>query len=180
MPKSRFTWILLLVGSLLLGTAWIVESRAEVGSAALPAVAAEAPLAGHLAPDFTLTTTLGEEFALNDYRGRPIVLNFWATWCPPCRAEIPHFQAASVKYNGQVTIAGVDDGEVLSTVVPFARELGMTYLIPLDTESVVSRRYQVNSLPSTFFIDRDGVIQHVQIGIVNQAILEDQIQRLLQ
>lgn len=181
MPVSRFFWSLLFVGALLLGSGWVVHSREPVaGSGETAAGETEAPVAGHLAPDFSLVTLTGEEVTLSDFRGRqPVVLNFWATWCPPCRAEIPFFQSASRKYNGQVAVLGIDDGEPRATVAPFVTEMGMTYPVPLDEESVVSRRYRVNSLPSTFFIDRDGVVQHVHIGIINQAVLEAQIEALL-
>jgi peroxiredoxin len=161
-----------------LGTAWILASR-EVTDSSLANDIAEAPAAGYRAPDFTLTTLTGEEFTLSDQLGTPVVLNFWATWCPPCRAEIPFFQRASLKYNGQVAIVGIDDGELASTVAPFAREFGITYPLPLDEQSVTARRYNVNSLPATFFIGRDGVIRQVHIGIISQGVLEDQIAQLL-
>jgi len=181
LAPTRFTWSLLFVGALLLGSVWIVHSREPVAESAQEAAGeTEAPVVGHLAPDFTLTTLSGEDVTLSDFRGRqPVVLNFWATWCPPCRAEIPFFQSASRKYNGQVVVLGVDDGEPRTTVAPFVTEMGMTYPVPLDSESVVSRRYRVNSLPSTYFIGRDGLVQHVHIGIINQAVLEAQIEALL-
>lgn len=180
MPASRFVWSLIFAGALLLGSGWIVHSRETVAGSGEVAGETEAPVAGHLAPDFTLATLTGEEVTLSDFRGRqPVVLNFWATWCPPCRAEIPFFQTASRKYNGQVAVLGIDDGEPRATVAPFVAEFGMTYPVPLDEESAVSRRYRVNSLPSTFFINRDGVVQHVHIGIINQAVLEAQIEALL-
>ena len=166
-----------MLAALLLGTAWILESRTvrAPGAGALE----EAPAVGHKAPDFTLNTLAGDEIQLSNLRGRPVVVNFWATWCPPCRAEIPFFQEANRKYNGQAVILGVDDGEPRETVARFAGELGMTYPIPLDEEGVVSRQYRANSLPTTYFIDRNGVIQHLHIGIINQAVLESQIEQLL-
>lgn len=181
MAATRFTWTLLFMSALLLGSAWIIESRETVAeSGEGTAGQTEAPVAGHLAPDFSLTTLSGEGVTLSDFRGQqPVVLNFWATWCPPCRAEIPFFQAASRKYNGQVMVLGIDDGESRATVAPFVTEMGMTYPVPLDEESTVSRRYRVNSLPSTYFIDRAGVVQHVHIGIMSQAVLEEQIEALL-
>lgn len=180
MSTTRFTWSLLFVSALLLGSVWIVYSRETVAGSEETAGETEAPVVGHLAPDFTLTTLSGEDVTLSDFRGRqPVVLNFWATWCPPCRAEIPFFQSVSRKYNGQVAVLGLDDGESRATVAPFVTEMGMTYPVPLDEESLVSRRYRVNSLPTTYFIGRDGVVQHVHIGIINQAVLEEQIEALL-
>jgi thiol-disulfide isomerase/thioredoxin len=175
---SRFTWTLLFIGALLLGSAWILYSREEPGALAADGLT-EAPTAGYLAPDFTLETLDGDTFTLGDLRGQPVVINFWATWCPPCRAEIPHFQQASRTYNGQVAIVGVDDGEPRERVAPFVEEMRMTYPVPLDTQSVVSRRYRVNSLPTTFFVGADGVIQNVHIGIINQAVLEEKIEALI-
>lgn len=141
--------------------------------------AVAAPVVGYQAPDFSIPTLNGETFTLGEQRGRPIVMNFWATWCPPCRAEIPFFQEAARKYNGQVSIIGVDDGEPAQLVSSFVREFGMTYPVPLDEDSAVSRQYRVNSLPTTFFIDREGVIRHIHIGIISNAVLEDQITQLL-
>jgi peroxiredoxin len=178
MPRSRFTWTLLFVGSLLIGVAWILASRESEAQEPATGIA-EAPAVGYRAPDFTLRTLQGESFSLEDYRGNPVVLNFWATWCPPCRAEIPFFQAAHRKFNGQVTIAGIDDGEDVATVGPFVTDMGMTYPLPLDKQSIVSRAYQVNSLPATYFIDAEGVIQHIHIGIISQGVLEDQIAQLI-
>ncbi len=178
LAPSRFTWTLLLIGAFFLGSAWILYSRQDSSSLAREGLT-EAPTAGYLAPDFTLETLDGESFTLSDLRGRPAVVNFWATWCPPCRAEIPHFQQASRAYNGQVAIIGVDDGEPRDRVAPFARDMGMTYPVPLDSLSEVSRRYRVSSLPTTFFIDADGVIANVHIGIINQAVLEEKIEALI-
>lgn len=177
-PASRFTWVLLMLGALLLGSAWILYSR-EAPDTGNIAGLTEAPAVGHLAPDFTLDTLTGDSFSLSATRGQPVILNFWATWCPPCRVEIPHFQEASTAYNGQVLIVGVDDGEPRAQVAPFAQEMGITYPVPLDSNSEVARRYRVNSLPTTFFIDADGVIQHIQIGLVNGAMLAEQVERLI-
>lgn len=178
MPQSRFTWTLVFLGSLLLSVTWIIQSRDVVQQAAA-AETTEAPIAGYRAPDFTLQTLNGETLTLSEFQGQPVVLNFWATWCPPCRAEIPFLQETSRKYNGQVAVLGIDDGEPPHTVAPFVAELGMTYPVPLDRDGVVSRQYGVNSLPSTFFIDGSGIIRKVHIGIINQGLLEEQIGRLL-
>lgn len=178
LAPSRFTWTLLFIGALFLGSAWILYSRQDAGPVAVEGQT-EAPAAGYLAPDFTLETLDGDTFTLSELRGQPVVVNFWATWCPPCRAEIPHFQQASRMYNGQVAIIGVDDGEPRDRVVPFVQEMGMTYPVPLDLSSEVSRRYRVNSLPTTFFIGADGVIANVHIGIINQAVLDEKIEALI-
>jgi thiol-disulfide isomerase/thioredoxin len=108
-----------------------------------------------------------------------VVLNFWATWCPPCRAEIPHFQESSVKYNGSAVILGVDQGEPLPIVSDFGSALGVTYPLLLDSDNAVNREYSVSALPTTVFIDGDGIVREVYSGIVNRAVLEDRIEKLL-
>ncbi len=179
MLKSRFGWTLLLVGVALMGLGWIAYSQEQDVSLSGGEALTEAPIAGYLAPSFSLTSTLGEEISLADYRGRPVILNFWATWCPPCRAEMPEFQSASTRYNGQATILGVDQGEPPSIVSDFGNALGITYPLLVDQENVVNRAYGVTALPTTVFIDGRGVVREVFTGIVSKAVLEDRIERLL-
>lgn len=179
MGKSRYFWSILLVSLALLGIGWIAASKEPANPDIGPSDLVEAPIAGYLAPQFTLSSTLGEEITLADYRGRPVVLNFWATWCPPCRAEVPHFQDASVKYNGQAAILGIDQGEPLQVVADFASTFSLSYPLLLDQDNVVNRQYGVAALPTTIFVDADGLIREVYTGIVNRAVLEDRIERLL-
>lgn len=178
MIKSRFSWTIILIAAALLGGAWIAvsqESPAELsGSSGLT----EAPIAGYIAPDFTLETIQGEELSLSDLRGQPVVLNFWASWCPPCRVEVPHFQAASVKFNGQAAIVGIDQGEPLSVVADFGALMGVSYPLLLDQDSTVNRQYGVAALPTTVFVGSDGVVRDVYTGIINQAVLEERIERM--
>jgi peroxiredoxin len=159
---------ILIALALILGPAWIWISRVPAdGATSLP----PAPAIGHPAPDFTLDTLTGEAFTLSAQRGRPVVLNFWATWCPPCRTEMPALQAASERYTGQITIVGVNQAEPAPTVAAFVTEMGLTFEIPLDGRADVSRLYGVRSLPTTFFIDRDGVVRQIQNGPVTEATL---------
>jgi thiol-disulfide isomerase/thioredoxin len=106
-------------------------------------------------------------------------LHFWATWCPPCRAEMPHFQDASVKYDGRVAVIGVDQGESLSLVSDFAAGFGISYPLLLDVDSRINQQYGVTSLPTTLFIDSHGIIRETFSGIINAAVLQDRIERLL-
>ncbi len=161
-------WVLLL---LVIGPAWIWINRVPQGLAASAGGLPPAPAVGHPAPDFTLRTAAGEPLTLSQLRGTPVVLNFWATWCPPCRSELPELDAASKKYAGQIAIAGVNQAEPPEAVQSFAREMDLTFPIPLDTQSQVSRDYGVRSLPTTFFIDRQGIIRQIQIGPVTEATL---------
>ncbi|MCX6031247.1 MAG: TlpA disulfide reductase family protein [Chloroflexi bacterium] len=168
---TRTRWNLLIALCLTIGLAWIWINRVPSGATATGTNLPSAPAVGYPAPDFTLTTVTGETFTLSALRGRPVVLNFWATWCPPCRAELPELQAASGRLAGRVQIVGVDQGESASQVQAFAGSLGLNFTMPLDTATTVSRLYGVRSLPTTFFIDRSGVIRQMQIGPVTEATL---------
>jgi len=181
MLKTRFGWIILTLAAGLLGTAWVVVSQEETlaGQALNNNSLIEAPQAGYLAPDFTLTSYLGDEITLSELRGQPTVLNFWATWCPPCRAEMPHLQNAGIRYLGRVHFIGVDQGESSELVSQFAREFGVTFPLLLDGDYVVSDKYGIRALPTTFFIDSHGVVREVFTGILNQAVLEDRLAKLM-
>jgi peroxiredoxin len=169
MTRSR--WTLLMLLTLVVGLAWTWVNRLPASSTSAPASRSPAPLIGFLAPDFVLQTSGGEEFKLSAQRGTPVVLNFWATWCPPCRAELPELRSASERHAGQITVVGVNQGESAAAVANSALELGLTFPIPLDHQGDVSQLYGVRSLPTTFFIDRDGVIRQIQNGPLTEATL---------
>ncbi len=162
---SPAQWRGLMLGTLLLGLAWINLSR-QAEDMATPDQSIAAPKTGFLAPDFTLTSTDGETFSLSALRGRPVILNFWATWCPPCRAEMPAFEEAWQRYKADgVLILGVNQGESKSAVERFARqEVGTTFPLLLDQTTEVGAIYAVRALPTTVFIDADGRIQDLKVG----------------
>jgi thiol-disulfide isomerase/thioredoxin len=168
----------------LLGVAWIFMSREPV-SQQTGITLIEAPIVGHLAPDFTLANTTGQAFALSDYvsqssrPGRPVVLNFWATWCAPCRLEMPSLQNISVKYNGRIAILGINQAESAPMITDFAAGMGLTYPLLVDQDNQVNQLYDVVSLPTTLFIDGRGIVREVVIGIMSQAVIEDRVERLL-
>ena len=179
MLKTRLEWTVLLLLAALLGGAWVVISR-EPPAGPDYVVLAEAPLVGHIAPDFMLATADNQSHSLSSYRGQPVVLNFWATWCAPCRLEMPHLQAASEQFDGRVTFLGINDGELVSLVTEFASELELTYPLLLDNGRTVSTLFEIRSLPTTLFINSDGTVAEVIIGAVNQAVLEDRLEKLLE
>lgn len=166
-----------------LGGVWIVLSREPVEES--QNFLTEAPMVGHLAPDFTLPTPAGETIALGDYvsregeEGRPVVLNFWASWCGPCRIETPYFQTLSRRYQGQVAFLGVNQGESLDTITDFAASYGLSYPLLYDPDNAVNDAYQVFNLPTTIFIDARGVIREVYVGAISEAVLQDRVNQLL-
>lgn len=185
MARLRFERTILLVILTALGVTWILFSRKEVSQPRTIALT-EAPIVGHLAPDFTLATPQGETVTLTNYvnrfgeSGQPVILNYWASWCGPCRIETPELQSASLKFKNQVAILGINQGESAEIVSEFALSYGLTYPLLVDEDNTVNRDYGINSLPTTIFIDRQGVVREVFIGILNQAVLEDRVKRLLE
>jgi cytochrome c biogenesis protein CcmG/thiol:disulfide interchange protein DsbE len=185
MMNSRFEWAIIFLIVLLLGGAWIIESR-ESNIEPKNFLLTEAPLVGHLAPEFTAQTTDDKTYALSEYidregeNGRPVVLNFWASWCGPCRMEMPAFERANLKFAGRAAVLGVNQAESADTIKRFAQTTGVTYPLLVDEDQKINNKYAVLNLPTTIFIDGEGVIREVFVGTINQAVLEDKIKALLE
>lgn len=123
---------------------------------------------GDVAPDFQLTTLDGKQVKLSDYKGKKVILNFWATWCPPCIAEIPDLEKFYSSYKDKdVVIIGVNLTKAeknQSVVKDFIKSSGITYPVPLDTENLASRVYQVSVIPTSYVIDSRGIISEKVVG----------------
>ena len=119
---------------------------------------------GFPAPDFSLPDLTGQQVRLSDFRGKIIFLNVWATWCPPCRDEMPSMERLHRRMQGKdfVMLAVSQDQDGPAVVKAFVQQEGLTFPVLLDREGLVSTRYGVTGYPETFVIDRDGrVIQHI-------------------
>jgi len=120
---------------------------------------------GYSAPDFTLPTTDNKEFKLSDYRGKPVILNFWASWCGPCRYEVPAFKSFYEKYGDEgVPIIAVNTQDNPDSAIAYAKSDGLKFTIPVDPQGKVSSLYNVRGLPTTYFIDENGIITSIKIG----------------
>jgi peroxiredoxin len=143
------------------------ESNAT-GSVDIPSAPAltEAPRVGHMAPDFVLQTLDGREVRLSDYRGHVVFLNFWATWCGPCKTEMPAMEQLYREFRpkGFVVLAVSTDAEGPTVTKPYRDALGLTFTIAHDADMLVGRLYGVRSLPQTFMVSREGVITHQIYG----------------
>lgn len=123
------------------------------------------PRVGAIAPDFALFALAGNSITLSGLRGRPVVLNFWTTWCGPCRHEMPYLQEVfEERTNQELAIIAVNIGESESIVRKFITNRGYTFPIALDQERHVALDYEIAAIPTTFLIDQDGIIQAVKIG----------------
>jgi cytochrome c biogenesis protein CcmG/thiol:disulfide interchange protein DsbE len=174
-------WRLLMLATLVLGSLWIYVSRVPADLASSDRTF-QAPMTGFLAPDFTLAAVDGDDIQLSSLRGRPVILNFWATWCSPCRAEMPELEAVWQRYQADgLVMIGVDQGEDAATVAQFARGVvETTFPLLLDTNQAVGRAYGVRALPTTVFIDAEGRIQDVRIGgPLNRAMIVDSVTQII-
>lgn len=138
-----------------------VEMPAALQTSGLSVKAEE----GALAPDFLLERLDGAELRLSDLRGQPVVLNFWATWCAPCRQEIPQFVDAYARFRDEgLVVVGVNMQEGKSIVRPYAEDFGMEFPIAIDVDGEVGDAYRLLGLPVTYFIDRAGIVRSVFTG----------------
>lgn len=174
----RFVYPLTVI-AIIVGVIWYIEYRpdgatgpsgARYGAVDLPAglvpdganVAAEE---GALAPDFLLERLDGGDLRLSDYRGQAVILNFWATWCAPCRKEMPQFVSAYDRYRDDgLEIIAVNMQEGKAIAGPFVEDFGIEFPVVLDRSGQMHDRYRLLGLPTTYFIDREGVIRSVYRG----------------
>ena len=178
MQSKQRIWF---VGILLIGLLWIFVSADRSGASTNGLI--PAPQKGFLAPDFTLETLDGGQVTLSDLRGQAVILNVWASWCGPCRMEMPAFKDVYAEYKerGLVILAvNSTSQDARDAVEKFVAEYQLPFPILLDTKGEATRLYRVSALPSTFFVGRDGVITKVVIGgPLAESTLRAEIESLL-
>ncbi len=137
-----------------------------------------APATGAKAPDFELKGMDGENVRLSSVLGQPVLINFWATWCGPCQAEMPLVQKTSLAHASDLVILAINDDEPEDVVRGFILDNRITFKILLDPGEKVMAAYRVNGLPTSFFIDREGVIRFVRIGILDEQFLGQSLKQI--
>ena len=183
LPGADRRWSTRVAVVLALGAIWTILSRvppaATTGGAPPPS-----PREGFSAPDFTLDLLSGGQVTLSELRGSVVIVNLWAAWCPPCRAEMPAIEKVYAAFSDRgLVVLGVNttfqDRE--TDAAAFVVEQGLTFPIPLDRTGAVSRRYQLRGLPSTFFVDRQGIIRSVVVGgPMSEALIRSKVEGLLE
>jgi peroxiredoxin len=182
---SSKTWLYANIGLALLlilaGTAMLLWMGKESTPSSTSRLADQsAQHQGKTAPDFSLPALSGEKISLDDYAGQVVLINLWATWCPPCKAEMPTLNTfyETHKEQGFVVLA-VNNQEDATTVNSYIQEKGFSFPVLLDTQATMLELYQVQGLPTTFVIGRNGQIQHVQVGEITEQQLETIVGPLL-
>lgn len=159
----------------------ILADSSSVSAVALPnSVSSMYKLtAGTPAPEFELRTLDGRLVTLADYRGKTLMVNFWATWCPPCRAEMPDMEQVyqEAKDTGFVVLA-INIQEANQPIQQFVDKYGLTFPILLDVSGEVSQRYGVQSLPTSFFIDPEGRISSFNSGALNKSAIGKRLEQV--
>lgn len=137
------------------------------------------PQVGSPAPDFQVELLDGETFRLSEQKGKVVWINFWASWCPPCRAEMPDIEAIwREEQNSDLALVAVDFAERPDKVREFAERLGMTFPVGLDTTGQITTNYRVTGFPSHFLVDREGILREIRVGLMSQETMRQKLEDL--
>ncbi|MBI4499347.1 MAG: redoxin domain-containing protein [Chloroflexi bacterium] len=182
LPLPR--WLLGVLSAVAMLAAAYVLSEAQGSSAAFTAVSFgngdTRPVVGAPAPDFVAVDLSGTPIRLSDYRGRPVWMNFWATWCPPCRAELPELQAAYQTFQDRgLVFLAISVGEDQQTVQGYLARTGFTIPALLDEDRQVAYQYALAGFPTHVFIDKDGIVRDIRIGGLNQRTIQERLATIL-
>ena len=188
--KTRVILTVTLVAALTLGlvTGGCFSDESSSGGPALGRITdlstepGQSPQVSKAAPDFQFEDPDGQATSLSELWGSPVMLNFWATWCGPCRYEMPFIQQVYDEWSGKgLMILAIDLGESASTVKGFLRSNGYSFPVLLDTKGSVGGQYNVRGIPTTFLIDKDGIIQGIKIGAFqNKEEIEASIRMVIE
>jgi peroxiredoxin len=175
--------ITLIAGGIFLLGAGLIPLLVNAQQKALTSVSPIIPpiTSNYPAPQLTLSDLEGKSVSLEDYRGKVVLVNNWATWCPPCKIEMPELQAYYAAYAAEgFVIVSIESGEPADQVASFVQEYGMTFPVWLDPQILALEVFQNWNLPSSYIIDRDGIVRLSWTGGINQATLEQFVTPLLE
>ncbi len=182
LPRNILSAVVL--AATIIGLVWFLDRSGGAATSqaiGLTATASgPAPRIGKEAPDFHVVDLEGMPVRLSDFRGHPVWLSFWATWCPPCRAESPDIEAAYQQYgDGGLVVLAIDIGEDRSTVRNYVTRAGLTFNVALDPTEEVAATYRIAGAPTHYFIDANGILRDSQIGNLGKKTMEKKLATIL-
>ncbi len=171
-PRRRFPFGTIIAYALVLGLLGLVGWRlVKVNSGQVDS---------GMAPDFTITSFEGETITLSELRGQVVIINFWVSWCPPCREEAPYLEATWRKYKDQgVVFIGVDYADAVSKALAYIDEFDITYFNGPDVGTRISQMYNMDGVPETYYVAKNGELRGVKIGPLYPPELDQKIDELL-
>lgn len=140
------------------------------------------PLVGSAAPSFELPAASGGgKVSLSDASGKVVIVDFWATWCEPCKESFPHYQAMSQKYSGELAIIGISEDDDQEKIPAFAKMTGATFPLAWDDGKAMSEAYNPPTMPTSYIVDKSGIVRFVHVGFHNgdEADIEGNVQSLM-
>ena len=172
------------VGAVIIGLIRFLDRPAGAGASqavtVTAAVSGPPPRVGKPAPDFTVQTLDGKTLRLSELRGQPVWINFWATWCPPCRAENPDIEAVYREYKDRgLVIVAISIGEDADTVRGYIGRTGLTYAVGLDSGTDIAAAYRIVGIPTHFFVDASGVLRAWRIGSMYKKVMQKKVSEIL-
>jgi thiol-disulfide isomerase/thioredoxin len=182
--KLRQVALALLLGAAILGTVYLVERGNEARRATtivVPGVAgAQAPRVGQPAADFQITSPDGQPLSLAQFKGRPVWINFWASWCAPCRAEFPDMDAVYRKHQDRgLVLLAISYAEQPAEVAAYIERAQPAFTIGVDPAGTVAGQYRVLGLPTHVFVDAEGIVRDIRVGPMNQELMQEKLATIL-
>jgi peroxiredoxin len=173
-----------LVGAAIAGLVWAFDRPGAAASQSVTPTAAatgDPPKVGKPAPDFELTMIDGTKARLSDYKGKPVWINFWASWCPPCRAENPDIQDlynAHKDADGLVLLAPAI-GEGRDSVAGYMQRADLHYPVGVDSDTQIAADYRVLGIPTHIFVDREGIVREIRVGAMSKKTMEKKLAQII-
>jgi peroxiredoxin len=168
--RGRSAAIFLIIAGLLviwISAVWAMENRS---------IPSQLPEIGRPLSDFHLPDLNGQLVSLSDYQGRPVLINFWGTWCPPCRAEMPDLESFYQQHQGEgLVVLGINNGDSETAAAEFVEAMGISFPILLDEAFAVADGWMVNNLPTTILIGRDGLVKVIHVGLYRAEQMDKEL-----
>jgi thiol-disulfide isomerase/thioredoxin len=179
-PRLRRTGLALLLGIVILGTVWLIERNnalTQPSQIAVPNIDnAQTPRVGQPAANFQVTTPDGQTISLAQFKGKPVWINFWASWCAPCRAEFPDMDQVYRQHQASgLVLLAISFAERPEEVAGYLERARPAFTIGLDQPGTVAGQYRVLGLPTHIFIDAEGIIRDVRVGPMNQELMQQKL-----